>query len=144
VEAGAVGRLIGRRAGAAVGAGALMTTLAAAPVSALLAWTLVAAPLAATLGQTTTFTLTATNLDRVPHDVVLIRTALPPDRLPTTGIRVEELDPAIEILARTPRLEPRATGSLTASLAPGTYVLVCSVPHHYVREAMVATITAPG
>lgn len=40
-----------------------MTTLAAAPVSALLAWTLVAAPLAATLGQTTTFTLTATNLD---------------------------------------------------------------------------------
>ena len=89
-----------------------------------------------------TVTLTATNLDRVPHDVVLMRTALPPDRLPTTGIRVDELDPAIEVLARTPRLEPQATGSLTASLAPGTYVLVCSVPHHDVREAMVATITA--
>lgn len=86
-------------------------------------------------------TLTVTNRDRAPHDVVLIRTAAQPDELPTTGVRLDESSRAIEVLARTARLKPRSTGSLSATLPPGTYVLVCSVPHHYVREAMVATLT---
>lgn len=89
-------------------------------------------------------TLKATNRDDVPHDVVLLRTTLPPDRLPRSGIRVDEADGAIEVLARTARLSPQDTGSFSASLGPGAYVLVCTVPHHYVREAMVATITVSG
>lgn len=89
-------------------------------------------------------TLKATNRDDVPHDVVLVRTTLPPDRLPRSGIRVDESDLAIEILARTARLDPLRTGSFSASLGPGVYVLVCTVPHHYVRDAMVATITVSG
>lgn len=89
-------------------------------------------------------TLTASNRDRVPHDVVLIRTTLASDALPTSGVRVDENDPVIDVLARTARLASKGTGSLTAMLQPGTYVLVCTVPHHYVREAMVATITATG
>ena len=89
-------------------------------------------------------TLTVTNADRVPHDVVLLRTARPIDALPTDGIRVDEDDPAVEVLGRTPRLAAGARGELAASLPAGRYVLVCTVPHHYVREAMVATLTVTG
>lgn len=86
----------------------------------------------------------ATNRDRVPHDVVLIRTRLRPDQLPTSGIRVDESAPSIAVLARTARLAPQDSDSFSAFMAPGVYVLVCTVPHHYVREAMVATITVSG
>jgi len=87
------------------------------------------------------FTLAANNIDGVPHDVTLIRTGLAADQLPTTGIRIDETSPDIEILGRTPRLGPGESGSFTMSLAAGVYLLVCTVPHHYVREAMVATLT---
>ena len=86
-------------------------------------------------------TIEAANDDGVPHDVTLLRTALAPDALPTAGIRVDEVDPSIEIVGRTPRLSGGHSSSLTVTLEPGTYVLVCTVPHHYVREAMVATLT---
>lgn len=49
-------------------------------------------------------TLTVTNADRVPHDVVLLRTARLIDALPTDGVRVDEHNPAVEVLGRTPRL----------------------------------------
>jgi len=86
-------------------------------------------------------TLAANNIDGVPHDVTLIRTGLTADQLPTIGIRIDETSPDIEILGRTPRLGPGESGSFTTSLAAGVYLLVCTVPHHYVREAMVATLT---
>ena len=89
-------------------------------------------------------TIETVNDDGVPHDVTLLRTARAPDSLPTTGTRVEESDPSIEVLGRTPRLGRGQTSSLTVSLGEGTYVLVCTVPHHYVREAMVATFTVTG
>ena len=88
-----------------------------------------------------TVTVVAHNDDNVPHDVTLLRTALSAQTLPTVGIRVDESDPALELIARTPRLGPGQTETLTASLAAGTYVLVCTVPHHYVREAMVGRLT---
>ena len=87
-------------------------------------------------------TLSAINSDGVPHDVVLLRSPAPADRLPTVGIRVDESAAGLEVLGRTDRLGPAESGSFTAAVEPGTYVLVCTVPHHYVREAMVATLTA--
>jgi len=85
-------------------------------------------------------TLSVLNQDRAPHDVVLVATDLPADRLPTNGIRVDERSLEIEIRARTPSLQPGTTGSLTAKLTPGLYTLVCTVPHHYAREMMVAAL----
>lgn len=99
---------------------------------------------AATTAPAGTVALTAFNADRVPHDVVLLRTALSADELPTSGVRLDETDPSIEVLARTSRLAAGANGSLTATLPAGTYILVCTVPHHYVREAMVAALTVNG
>ena len=54
---------------------------------------------------------------------------------------IDETSPDIEILDRTPRLAPGQSGSFTTSLSPGVYILVCTVPHHYVHEAMLATLT---
>ena len=84
------------------------------------------------------------NRDPAPHDVTILRTGLPPDQLPTAGISVDESDPALEVVARTPRLDPLGAGTITTVVGPGTYVLVCTVPHHYVREAMVAVLTVSG
>lgn len=89
-------------------------------------------------------TVAAENVDGVPHDVMLLWTELRPDALPTAGVRVDEADPAVSVLGRTPRLAAGESGAFTVSLRPGTYVLVCTVPHHYVREAMVATLTLTG
>lgn len=91
-----------------------------------------------------TLTLAVANVDRVVHDVVLLRTDRGIDALPTTGILVDETDPAIEVVARTARLDAGEHGDLSATLGPGRYVLVCTVPHHYVREAMAAALTVTG
>ena len=50
-------------------------------------------------------------------------------------------DPAVTVVARTARLPANGTGSFDAVVAPGIYVLVCTVPHHYVRDQMVGTLT---
>ena len=92
------------------------------------------------------YQLAVTNTDRAPHDVVLLQTTLALDDLPTTGIRVDEHDRRLDLRARTATIEPGGSGSLVATLRPGTYVLVCTVPHHYVRDRMAIelTVAAPA
>lgn len=87
------------------------------------------------------YQLTVTNRDRVPHGVVLLQTELGLEQLPTEGIRVDELDDRLDIRARTATIAGGGAGSLVATLRPGTYVLVCTVPHHYVRDRMAVTLT---
>ena len=133
-------------------AGATATTWTTAPLPTTTATSAPASTLKATLDHYAiepdefnaaagTVTLEVANTDRVVHDIVLLRTDRPADALPSVGIRLAENDPAVEVLARTPRLDPGQRGELGAKLRPGRYVLVCSVPHHYVREAMAATLT---
>lgn len=80
--------------------------------------------------------------DVVPHDVTLIRTDS--FGLPTSGGRIEERSPSMTILSRTPRLAPREPASFTVSLTAGRYLMVCTVPHHYICEAMVTTLSVTG
>jgi uncharacterized cupredoxin-like copper-binding protein len=86
-------------------------------------------------------TIRVVNADSVPHNLTLIATRRPPEPLPTSGIRVDVSNPAIRVLAATPMLRPSRSDSLTAVVHPGRYILVCTVPHHYVRSHMVATLT---
>jgi uncharacterized cupredoxin-like copper-binding protein len=86
-------------------------------------------------------TFRVVNHDGVPHNLTLIATRRAPDRLPTSGIRVDVSNPAIRVVAATPWLRPSGSGRLTATLHRGRYILVCTVPHHYVRSRMVATVT---
>lgn len=80
------------------------------------------------------------NLDTAPHDVTLVATSVPADALPTSGIVIDEDDRRIDVLARTPRLGAGSGGVIDLELRPGTYVLVCTVPHHYVRNDMAAVL----
>jgi len=84
------------------------------------------------------YRLSARNADDVQHDVTLVRTDLALDTLPTIDVRVDEI--ALDVRARTEVIAPGAADDLVASLEPGRYVLVCTVPHHYVREQMIAEI----
>lgn len=100
-------------------------------------YTVSATPLTVPAG---TVRLDVTNADPVPHNVVLVSTDLPADRLPTVGIRVDEASGAVAVVTRTATLAPGAKGSLIASLVRGRYLLVCTVPHHYVRDGMYAVL----
>lgn len=80
------------------------------------------------------------NHDRAPHNVTVLRTDLTADQLPTSGIRVDEGNPAIEILARSANLGDHESDVIELDLPAGRYFAVCTVPHHYVRNQMVATL----
>jgi plastocyanin len=81
------------------------------------------------------------NHDGAPHNVAVVATDLPPSQLPTAGIRVDESSDAIAVVARTVILGAHETATVTARLTPGRYVLVCTVPHHYVRNHMAGVLT---
>ena len=83
----------------------------------------------------------AVNRDRAPHDVVVVATDRPLEDLPTSGIRVDEQSPALSILGRTATVGRGGTADLELALPRGRYVLVCTVPHHYVRESMATVLS---
>jgi hypothetical protein len=89
-----------------------------------------------------TITFSVANRGSVQHDLAVIATELALDRLPTSGIRVDEENPQIDIVARTPTVRPGGVASVRVSLATGGYVLACTVPHHYVREKMATKFSA--
>ena len=97
-----------------------------------------------TVAPTTTVrgsvSLRALNHDRAPHDLALYATQRPLDDLPTTGVRVDEQSTDLRFLGRIPTLSTHETGEVTVDIAPGTYALVCTVPHHYVRDRMATTL----
>jgi uncharacterized cupredoxin-like copper-binding protein len=68
-----------------------------------------------------------------PHELKVFRTDLPEDKLPTTATAtVNETGPGVTRVAATPATtDPGGTQRLTATLAPGRYVLVCNIPGHY-------------
>jgi len=71
-----VGRVTLRTAGALAALGAAIGLAAPGPAAALLVWSLTGSPLTATAGQTTTFTLTATNADLLA-ELGCVEVALP-------------------------------------------------------------------
>jgi len=77
-----------------------------------------------------TVTFAVTNSGTTTHELVVLQTttaqsALAPD--PANPGTV--LEPGF--LGKVANLAPRATGSLTLTLGPGSYVLICNEPAHY-------------
>ena len=64
-----------------------------------------------------------------PHDLVILRTDLEPDKLPYDAGRARAGEPGL--VARTKELRAGGTAALTATLEPGHYVLICNVAGHY-------------
>ena len=64
-----------------------------------------------------------------PHDLVVLRTDLAPDKLPYDSGRARADEPGFVV--RTKELRAGGTAAVTATLAPGQYVLICNVAGHY-------------
>ncbi len=65
------------------------------------------------------------------HMFVVFRTDLPEDALPLTGSQVQEDGEGVTLLGRIDSFPAGRTETLTHTLAPGRYVLICNIPGHY-------------
>ena len=70
--------------------------------------------------------LTTTNGGSIGHDLVVIKTDLPPDELPTREDGSVDED-SVEVVGRVPTVEPGEFERATLSLSPGPYALVCNI-----------------
>ena len=64
-----------------------------------------------------------------PHDLVVLRTDLAPDRLPYDAAKATADEPGL--VARSKELRAGGTAAVTVTLEPGQYVLICNVAGHY-------------
>ena len=70
------------------------------------------------------------NEGAVVHDIWVLRTAHAYDALPVqSGVAVTGGD--VEVVEKVLETASGTTVSLTASLVPGSYVLICNIPAHY-------------
>jgi uncharacterized cupredoxin-like copper-binding protein len=82
-----------------------------------------------------------------PHELVVFRTDLAPDALPTveeSGVPVvDEEGEGVTLVDEVEDIAPGETADLTVTLQPGSYVLVCNLPAHY-QQGMRAAFTVSG
>ncbi len=74
-------------------------------------------------------TFVVSNEGSVPHELVVIRTDLAADALPTSGGLVDEGQ--VDVAGRTAQLGGGKSAELSVTIAAGSYALVCNVPAHY-------------
>lgn len=81
------------------------------------------------------------NAGRLPHEFVVLKTSRAARKLPVKGSRAVE----VGRVGETGTLKPGATRTLTLSLKPGHYVLLCNLPGHYKLGQFVDfTVAAAG
>lgn len=74
-------------------------------------------------------TFEVTNKGAAPHELVVVKTDLAPDRLPVSNGAADEKQSAP--LGRTSQMAAGKTEEKTITLAAGKYVLLCNLPAHY-------------
>lgn len=75
-------------------------------------------------------TIDAENVGAMPHELVLAKSDLDPAKLPTTSDG-EVDESALDIVGEAADVAPGDTGSFSADLEPGSYVMICNLPGHY-------------
>ena len=69
-----------------------------------------------------------TNNTRCAHELVVVRTDLPADGLPTNEDgSFDEDGEGVEVVGELEEIEPGTSGTLTVDLEPGHYVFLCNV-----------------
>lgn len=62
------------------------------------------------------------------HELVVIRTDLAPDALPTKeDASVDEEGQGLEVMGEIPEFQPGQSGEITLDLPAGSYVLICNL-----------------
>jgi uncharacterized cupredoxin-like copper-binding protein len=67
------------------------------------------------------------NAGGLTHDFVVLKTNLPPNKLPVKGSKAVE----VGRVGKLGVFKPGVTKKLTLTLKPGKYVLICNVAGHY-------------
>lgn len=80
-------------------------------------------------GKAGSITFNVSNKGANTHEFVVVQTDLAADKLPVSGNIVDEsaFTPVDEI----EDIEPNGTPTLTVTLAPGHYVILCNIEEHY-------------
>jgi uncharacterized cupredoxin-like copper-binding protein len=76
-------------------------------------------------------TFVVKNRGTEPHELVVVRTDLAAAALPRAGAKVDETSSQLDVAAHTGALAPGATRSVSVTLKPGHYVVLCDLPSHY-------------
>lgn len=84
-------------------------------------------------------TITAPNIGHVEHELVLLQTNTDPSKLKTEADG-EANEDAYSGPGEIPDVEAGSTKSVTLTLKPGTYAMICNVPGHY-KAGMYGRIT---
>lgn len=77
-----------------------------------------------------TFRATNESKDQV-HELIVVRTDSAQASLPYDEKKAEVIEKRIHHLGEVSDLKPGRSGSLTLSLRPGSYLLICNEPGHY-------------
>ncbi|HEC10114.1 MAG TPA: hypothetical protein ENI86_11210 [Acidimicrobiales bacterium] len=105
-------------------------------------WSVTPTPDSASAG---TVDFTARNTGTIEHEMVIVRTDLAPDALPTidSGNRVDENSDEFEVIGEIAEFEAGSTESAGFDLEPGNYVLFCNIEGHY-KAGMNTGFTVSG
>jgi uncharacterized cupredoxin-like copper-binding protein len=87
-----------------------------------------------------TVKIVGANRGSVEHEVVVVRTALDPARLPLKGGKVDEKGfPEGAFVGEVEKIHPGASGTVSLKLKAGKYALFCNLPGHY-KAGMYGTL----
>lgn len=80
-----------------------------------------------TTPQTGSLTVVVKNTGSIAHDLTILKTDLPADKIPQANGKAQEEGK----VAATAELNPGQSTSLTVVLQPGNYVFICNELGHY-------------
>ncbi len=140
---GAIARALGLAA--AVGLGALALPAAvfaqAAPINVELSEFAIKA--GATSAAAGTVNFAAKNVGANNHEIVIVRSSAAPGSLPLNASNgVDEAQ--VQVVKRMDRIAGGASGTLSADLTAGSYILLCNVGTHYQRGMNIAFTVTGG
>ncbi len=84
-------------------------------------------------------TIDAENVGQLTHELVLAKSSLDPAKLPTASNGEVDED-ALDVVGEAPDVAAGDTGSFSADLESGDYVMICNLPGHY-AAGMYGTLT---
>ena len=76
-------------------------------------------------------TFTVSNEGSIGHEFLVVKTDIEPGKIPLDGDHFPEPADGLEVIDEIGEYAAGSTETLTVTLAPGKYQLVCNLPGHY-------------
>ncbi len=85
----------------------------------------------ATTAKAGDVTFTISNKGTIGHEFLVVKTDIENGKIPLGGDHFEEPSAGLEVIDEIHEFPAGETKSLTVTLEPGNYQLVCNLPSHY-------------